>query len=795
METKKVFIDVKKLLNQTDNGRGIYEMIVPDLQRDGDSRYKNALNPFYGDTEPGLSVFKDEKGIWRHFDHGDSSYSGNAIDIAGLHYKLDPKAQFAEILRRIAEDLKIEPELLAKEEDFIPEWWLDEKGMETAYGYFSNYGITKDVLKRFGVRGVRKYPSVDEHGKMQWRCVSKDKIIIAYEEVNHTKLYIPGAEKKFKFQFVGLKPKDFIFGKGQILTNLRWTKNTDRGPLIITGGEKDVLTITSMGYDAITLNSETASLPSHVQDFLTLYDKVVVLYDIDETGKKQASKLAAEHNFSVCTLPQELLQKGGKDVSDYIKLGMSKDDLRSLIENSSIPDLPAAQHTEAGKPAISIQQPDSGDTPLLPDEVYTLLPETLKRICEKFEDRREKDICLLSCITVLSTCFPKVKGIYDNKRIGCNFNLFITAPASAGKGVMTWSRHLGVTIDKYLNHRFKIALKEYERKLKEYDPASDEERPEPPKEPMFFIPANSSTSSIYECLDANQNFGIILDTEGDTLSSNMKNEWADFSSLIRKAFHHEFADMKRRTGNEYRRIEKPHLSVLLTGTRNQVTRLIDSVENGLFSRFGFYDVELDLPWEDKFGNLESDMEEFFRSIGGNIFAYWKFAEDTDEILCVIDDDQRETVFKFFSEKLHWLHTRYGENIVANVRRTCIIYYRIAMILAALRYFERVTLKTKSITTILDINKEESMCALLIVDTLLRHLEFVYTRIQMTGATSKLNGKQRLLFDALPDEFTWQEFLSAAESAGITNAAAQKYRRDFLEAKLLKSPEHNRYRKS
>jgi|GEM_PF-357419 hypothetical protein len=816
MKTNTAFIDVNKLLKQTNQGRDIYEMILPDLQRDGDDKYKKTLNPFYPDTQPGLSIYKDDKGYWRHFDHGEPFYKGNAIDMAALHYNLDRKTQFAELLRRIVDDLEIDPALVARVGDnieFIKEWWEDEEGLDIAHSYFSNFGITKDVLKRFAVRAVRKYPIVDEDGKLNWKYTPKDKIMIAYEGIHHTKLYTPGADKNFKFQFVGQKPTDFIFGTSQILTNMHWTKNYNRGPLIITGGEKDVMTLTALGYDAITLNSETASLPSHLEDFLTLYDKVAVLYDLDETGKKQAAKLASEHNFSVCTLPNTLIEKGGKDVSDYIKMKMPVAKLRELIASSE----PLASMSSKAvsnndipnkKQEVSIQTPsteltsvptsDESKTPFLPEEVYALIPQMLKTLSDQFDDRRERDINLLSCITIMSSCFPTIKGIYGECPIGCNINLFISAPASAGKGIMSWSRTLGSGINKTLEEKYKAEYAMYEEDLAKYHSKDKEENMPRPIEPIqkrLFIPANSSCASIYEHLSANEAFGIIFDTEADTLSSTMKNDWGDYSYLLRKAFHHETAELSRRKDREFLRVESPHLSVLLSGTRNQVNKLIDSVENGLFSRFLFYDFTAKVEWRDMFSWGEFTRKKLFDSYSKYLLDCWLKAEASGEVVFIPTMEDRKFVTSYYSQKLTELYSIYGDDIVANVKRTCIMYYRIAMILSTLHHLDSPTSNREKIPNQLYLNTQQSRCAFLIVDTLLTHLEFVYTRMQNTGALAKLNPQQRSIFEALPKEFTWAEFKSAAEEIGIRYGTVEKYRRDLIKSKLILSIEHGKYRKN
>ena len=86
------------------------------------------------------------------------------------------------------------------------------------------------------------------------------------------------------------------------------------------------------------------------------------------------------------------------------------------------------------------------------------------------------------------------------------------------------------------------------------------------------------------------------------------------------------------------------------------------------------------------------------------------------------------------------------------------------------------------------------CALLIVDTLLDHLEVVFTRLQKTAVISKLNYKQQSLYASLPDAFTWQDFVQVAEELGIQYEATQKYRKDFIKYKLIMSQSHGHYKK-
>jgi hypothetical protein len=842
MTKTNVYIDVNKLMEQTDYGKAIYEMTFEDSLKPIDSKhFENTFNPHYNDANPDLSIYQlDSESWWRHKDFGNDEFQGHVLDWAALHYGLDRKKDFRELLLKIATDLHLDLESLKWEEfenenvrqqverwDFLfnGEWRKDEEGLESAYSYFNNYGITKAVLKRYGVRAVTNLWTIDREGELKKQWFPKDKVAIAYEGVHHTKLYQPSADKKFKFRYLGGKPKDFIFGEREIISNMVRTEDYQRDTLIITGGEKDVLTLVSLGYDAITLNSETAGIPERfIKDGIyNAYEKVVILFDIDETGKRQANKLSRKHGLPVCTLPDELFTNGGKDVSDYIRFGLSAEILGELIASSIVPsynldgeDDETQTETEApeyqeldGPDNLSNAEPaqmesldggnaktDSPSTPFLPEKVYDLLPRTLKDICSRFEDKREKDVCLLSCLTVLSSCFPNIRGIYGGARVGCNINMFISAPASAGKGVMSWSRILGKGIVRHLHQKYMLAKEAYEQAKEEFRSNKGSGVPgHKPKEPVperLFIPANSSCSTIYEYLDANQRFGVIFDNEGDTLSSIMKNDWADFSSVIRKAFHHEHISMARRTDREHREVEKPHLSLLLSGTRNQVNKLIDSVENGLFSRFLFYDFDAEPVWRDMFGNGSDELEKFFGQKADKVLEYWIYGENAKETVFLLDQSQKDFAFDYFSKKFAEMGLAHGEDIRSSVKRACLIYYRIAIMLSTIDCYDVMNLKVNKLGETMVIPDKMAKCAFLIVDTLLKHLETVFTRLQGAKAVESLNAMQQSLYNALPTDFSWKEFLAIAARLDIGKATAGKYRRDLMKAKLISTPTQGRY---
>src|SRR5690606_1520461 len=138
-----------------------------------------------------------------------------------------------------------------------------------------------------------------------------------------------------------------------------------------------------------------------------------------------------------------------------------------------------------------------------------------------------------------------------------------------------------------------------------FDEASAEaekggDKPAKPQEKMLLLPANSSATGVFQLLADNDGRGLIFETEGDTLSNIFKSDYGNYSDGFRKAFHHETISYYRRTDREYVDLMAPCLSTVLAGTPGQVHGLIPSSENGLFSRFLFYHMELEAVWKDTF---------------------------------------------------------------------------------------------------------------------------------------------------------------------------------------------------
>uniref|UniRef100_UPI001CF87561 DUF3987 domain-containing protein n=1 Tax=Penaeicola halotolerans TaxID=2793196 RepID=UPI001CF87561 len=89
-----------------------------------------------------------------------------------------------------------------------------------------------------------------------------------------------------------------------------------------------------------------------------------------------------------------------------------------------------------------------------------------------------------------------------------------------------------------------------------------------------------------------------------------------YSEGLTRAFHHETIPYYRRTDREFVDIESPCLSTVLTGTPKQVSALIPNAENGLFSRFIFFFMNVRPVWKNVFASqTDNGLGDYFDALG------------------------------------------------------------------------------------------------------------------------------------------------------------------------------------
>jgi len=410
------------------------------------------------------------------------------------------------------------------------------------------------------------------------------------------------------------------------------------------------------------------------------------------------------------------------------------------------------------------------------------------------ESNEEKDLLLLGTITVLSACLGKVYGIYDRRRVYPNLFLFITARASAGKGLMMLCKKLVLKVHRSLRQEAENLQERYQQELGEYNDQKGKknaaERPRKPHELMLLIPANNSTTGFFQLLADNDGKGLVMETEGDTLSLTFKTDYGNYSDGFRKAFHHEPISYYRRTEREYVEINNPRVSAILSGTPAQVASLIHSSENGLFSRFAFYYLNVNQPWRDVFDTKDKqELEAYFESLGEEVFQLFQSLQASQDIRFRLSPDQEQRFNAFFVDLQEKYLFLLGLDFLATIRRLGLIFFRICMVLTALRILEKGLPGTK-----MECDERDFEIAAAMIRVLIRHSARVFSELpEEAKPVPRKNLKEEFL-GALPLEFNRQTYLEAAQKLGIQPKRADKYVRFFLDKAFVQHPHRDTYQK-
>jgi len=505
-------------------------------------------------------------------------------------------------------------------------------------------------------------------------------------------------------------------------------------------------------------------------------------YSQSETDKQYSACLASHgHGVTIKTL-YHLTKSAGVSIS--IPQPTKSPSLGGVGEVT-----PTKEETE------DLEEMQETNLPTFPDEIYTDLPGLLQKVVAKSNSPEDRDLLLLGSLVVISACLPKVYGIYAEREVYPNLFLFVTAQASAGKGRLTLCRKLVDPIHKSLREVSKLEFEEYQRNLTEYAATKNKAETERPKEPpvkMLVIPANNSATGVFQILNDNNGSGLMFETEGDTLALTFKSEHGNYSDGFRKAFHHETISYNRRKDREFVEIQNPRLSALLSGTPKQVSALIPSAENGLFSRFIFYFMNVRPVWNDVFANSsDQTLDSYFNHLGMQFFDLYKHLEyQAEPIRFCLTLAQQQAFNAYFSQTQNQYLCLYGADYLATVRRLGLITFRMAMILTALRIMDDGDIHSPLVCRDNDFNTALSM-----VKILVQHAAQVFQQLPSEAVTTAPKNQKQQFLDKLPKEFCRKDYLTVANKLGIPDKTAEKHIKRFATSGLINHYAHDKYKKS
>lgn len=336
-------MDKEDILLLTDKGLAVFKYYIPFSFKLG----RNFLNPLYKDSKASCNVYFDRRnGMYKMKDFGNDDYSGDCFALVGKLNGLNCKEpkDFVQILAIIDRDMHLglsdKSEMRISSTTSVPviaevthvpkrkkarPYTLAQKSFTAAeLAFWGESGITQEVLKLFRVVSLKKFSSENNEGK-PFSIVATDKEpVFGYTAKQYVKVYRPHSE--MRFLYAGDFGENYCFGLEQLPA---------KGDLLfITGGEKDVMSLTVHGFHAICFNSETVTIPVGIIHRLSFrFKHIVLLYDVDKAGLDSSAKQElALKNYGVKRLLLPLAgTKVEKDISDFFRLGNSREDLIKLF--------------------------------------------------------------------------------------------------------------------------------------------------------------------------------------------------------------------------------------------------------------------------------------------------------------------------------------------------------------------------------------------------------------------------------------------------------------------------------
>jgi hypothetical protein len=412
-------------------------------------------------------------------------------------------------------------------------------------------------------------------------------------------------------------------------------------------------------------------------------------------------------------------------------------------------------------------------SPLIPLSVVEKMPSLIKDACSKFNLPREKDVFLTSLLGVLSGCTPNIFGRYHTLKLFPHMYYVIAAPAGNGKGNALFARSMGWPL--------------HEQRKQKQQP---QEFPVKYRRWGQYLPANTSVAMFQMQLAENGKEAILFESEIDTLTNSLSQDWGDISCNLREAFQHETITNARKGEGEgiSIEIENPKVALILTGTPLQVYKLLPNLENGLFSRMLFYVFKQDIQTISvKPKNIEGGFVEYFKTKGQDIIKMASFLE-ANACEFKLSDDQWDKFDEFVNSVIGDNNASHGDDTYSSSIRLGISTFRIAMVLSAVRKWENQSVEPDQFCTDDDFESAKT----------LSHIYMQHSLILMeTMPQSSIQAHVKTIdkfLQQLPFKFTRSEAIEFGKTLKLSDSTIDRALNRFVSEEKLKKVMQGQYEK-
>lgn len=421
------------------------------------------------------------------------------------------------------------------------------------------------------------------------------------------------------------------------------------------------------------------------------------------------------------------------------------------------------------------------------------LPELLKGPARTQDTAEGRDKVILGALDLYGGFMPNVRGVYDKRRVYPPFYAFFVAPSGADKGMMPACKALVDPIVSEIRSQNDSERRDYRTQKARYEALGKKEKAnaEEPVEPPYRTPliaVNASATAFYQDLAANGGWGAVFETEADSLTQTIKQNYGDYSSGLRKIFHHESIEYSRRKDNEHVYMAEPRLSALFTCTPGQLPPLLSPqhVENGLANRFVFYLLEGGHHWRNVFEECEQTLYDQMAVYGQRYLELFHdlLSFSGHPLTFTLNEEQKQRFNEFFEPLYHEQIGLYGDDLDGFVKRLALVTYRIAMTLTVLRHDEQKPRFSEQDEPLVCC-ENDYQTAITIANCLINHTVYVYNRLlphekaPIANNGRVMSAQEQAFLQALPTEFCTTDFIAIARQMRIADRTSERYIGHFI----------------
>lgn len=262
---------------------------------------KRYFSPFRDDNNPGC-YFKWHREMLFFIDNSryEDKLFWSCFDVYSKLQETDLNTSLQLIHKNVITNKKIKVKNVPKKRKLIQ---IESKPF-SKFNYFTQFNITQEQLEKDEEVFLCKNYWIDGDINKYGMCP------IAYKVGNSFKLYFPYS----KIRFFSNCTNNDIFNFYKI-----YNYNSEI-PLFITKSKKDCLVLENYGLQVIATQNEGCLIPDYLLKTIQTFKTVIIWFDNDKTGVKEAKKLSRLYGFEYIYLPkiyknEQLL----KDPSDWEK--------------------------------------------------------------------------------------------------------------------------------------------------------------------------------------------------------------------------------------------------------------------------------------------------------------------------------------------------------------------------------------------------------------------------------------------------------------------------------------------